>query len=87
MGASAGSVVLLISRNFILLTVLAFTLAAPISYYVMHSWLTNFSYQVALKPTVFVAGLSISLLIVLSTIAYQILKAAQANPVDALRDE
>ena len=87
LGASAGSVVLLLSRNFILLTVLAFMVAAPISYYVMRSWLTNFSYQVALTPRVFLIGLSISLLIVIFTIGFQTLRAAQANPVDALRDE
>ena len=87
LGASAGSVVLLLSRNFILLTVVAFLIAAPVSYYIMQSWLTNFSYQVALKPVVFALGLGISLVIVLLTIGYQTLKAAQANPVEALRDE
>ena len=87
LGASAGSVVVLLSRNFILLTVLAFVVAAPISYFVMRSWLTNFSYQIALTPTVFIVGLTVSLVIVIFTIGFQTLKAAQANPVDALRDE
>jgi ABC-type lipoprotein release transport system permease subunit len=87
LGASAGSVVLLLSRNFILLTLVAFLIAAPVSYYVMQSWLTNFSYQIALNPGVFAVGLGLSLFIVLVTIGFQTLKAAMANPVEALRNE
>ena len=87
LGANATSVVMLLSRHFILLTLVAFLLAAPASYYLMQSWLANFSYQIPLRPEVFVAGLVLSLLIVLLTIGYQTLKAAWANPVDALRDE
>ncbi len=86
LGASASSVVLLLSRNFILLTVIAFLIAAPASYYVMQSWLTNFSYQVALKPGIFAVGLGISLVMVLLTIGYQTLKAAQANPVESIKN-
>jgi ABC-type antimicrobial peptide transport system permease subunit len=87
LGADASSVVMLLSKHFVFLTFIAFLLAAPASYYLMQSWLANFSYQIELSPFVFIMGLALSLIIVLMTIGYQTMRAAQANPVDALRNE
>ena len=87
LGATAASVVLLLSKHFMVLTLFAFLIAAPISYYVMSSWLTNFSYQVDLRIWIFILGLLISLFIVGLTIGFQTIKAALANPVDALKYE
>ena len=87
LGASATSLVLLLVKHFVMLTFIAFVLAVPVSYYFMKSWLSNFSYQIELSPIVFVIGLGVSLLIVLVTIGYQTIKTAQANPVEALRNE
>lgn len=87
LGASASSVVVLLSKHFILLTLIAFLIAGPLSYYVMKSWLSNFSYQIDLGFRVFVMGFIVSVLIVAFTIGYQTVKAALANPVEALRYE
>jgi ABC-type antimicrobial peptide transport system permease subunit len=87
LGASASSVVLLLSRHFVMLTVVAFLIAAPISYYLMRSWLSNFSFQIDLGVWVFIAGFAASVLIVALTIGYQTIKAALANPVEALKYE
>jgi putative ABC transport system permease protein len=87
LGASASSVVLLLSRHFVMLTVVAFLIAAPISYYLMRSWLSNFSFQIDLGVWVFIAGFAASVLIVALTIGYQTIRAALANPVEALKYE
>ncbi|GJM29843.1 MAG: ABC transporter permease [Cyclobacteriaceae bacterium] len=87
LGASAASVVLLLSRHFVLLTLVAFLIAAPVSYYVMQSWLSNFSFQIDLGVWVFIAGFAASVLIVTLTIGYQTVRSALANPVDSLRYE
>jgi len=87
LGATAASVVLLLSRHFVLLTLVAFMIAAPISYFVMRSWLTNFTYQIELGAGIFLIALAISMVIVVLTIGFQTVKAALANPVEALRYE
>lgn len=87
LGASASSVVLLLSRHFVVLTFVAFLIAAPVSYYLMRSWLSNFSFQIDLGIWVFIAGFAASVLIVTLTIGYQTIRAALANPVEALKYE
>jgi len=70
-----------------MLTLIAFLIAAPISYYVMSSWLENFSYRINLGIGTFLTGAIISLAIVVLTVGYRTVKAALANPVEALRNE
>ena len=87
LGASAGGVVLLLSKDFTKLVVVAFVVASPLAYLVMHRWLENFAYRVEISwPIFLVAGLS-ALGIALLTVSYQSVKAALADPVKALRYE
>lgn len=87
LGASVTGIVHLISKEFLKLVVLANLIAWPIAYYVMGSWLENFAYRIAISPMTFIiAGLT-ALLIALLTVSYQALKAAVANPVNALKYE
>jgi len=62
-------------------------LTVPLAYYLMQEWLQNFAYKIHLGIAVFLWCLSITLLLVLLTVGYQSIRAAVANPVDALRDE
>jgi len=65
----------------------ASVLAWPVAYYTMGGWLENFAYRIDLSPVYFIASTGAALVITLITIAYQALKAARANPVEALRYE
>jgi len=87
LGATVTNVVMLLSRHFMVLTLIAFLIAAPISYYVMSSWLENFSYRIDLGIGTFLTGAVISLAIVGLTVGYRTIKAALANPVEALKYE
>ena len=87
LGATTSSVVMLLSRHFLWLTLIAFFIAAPVSYYVMKSWLTNFTYQIELGLGIFLVAMVISFIIVGMTIGYQTIKAAMVNPVDSLKYE
>jgi ABC-type antimicrobial peptide transport system permease subunit len=87
LGATVTNVVMLLSRHFMMLTLIAFLIAAPISYYVMDSWLENFSYRIDLDIGTFLTGAVISLAIVGLTVSYRTIKAALANPVEALKYE
>ncbi len=87
LGASIPNIVLLLSKDFIWLVLIAFLLASPVAYYVMHSWLQDFAYRINIEWWVFaIAGL-LSVTIALATISFQAVKAAMANPVKSLRTE
>jgi putative ABC transport system permease protein len=87
LGASSGSVTLLLSREFVKWILLANVVAWPAAYYLMNRWLQNFAYRTTIGPEVFVLSLLLILTVSLGTIIVQTLKAALANPVDSLRYE
>lgn len=88
MGASSSSIVLLFSRDFIYLVLIAFVIAVGPTYYAMNRWLdNNFAYHATIGAGTFViAGLA-ALLIAWLTVGYQSFRAAGANPAQSLRDE
>ena len=87
LGASLSSIVYLFSKEFAVLIVIAFLIAAPLGYYVMHSWLQNFAYQVNINAGIFIIAIIVSVIIAGATIAYQAIRAARVNPVKSLRSE
>ena len=87
LGASVQSIVFLFSKEFIVLIGIAFLIATPVSYYLMHQWLSGFYYHIQLSWIVFVAAIIISIIIAWVTVGYKAIKAAIANPVKSLRTE
>jgi putative ABC transport system permease protein len=87
LGASLADIVLLFSKEFVLLIAIAFLIAAPIAYYVMDNWLHSFAYQVNIGANIFIIAILVSFIIAAGTIAYEAVKAAVANPVKSLRTE
>ncbi|HNR07802.1 MAG TPA: ABC transporter permease [Saprospiraceae bacterium] len=87
LGASVASILILISRDFIKLVLIAAFLAFPIAGWVMKEWLDDFAFRINMGWEVFIIAGSGALLIALFTISYQAIKAARANPVKALRTE
>ena len=87
LGASLSSILLLFSREFVVLIAIAFLIAAPIGYYFMNNWLHGFAYQITIGPQIFAVAMLTSFVIAGGTIAYQTIKAAVVNPVKSLRAE
>jgi ABC-type antimicrobial peptide transport system permease subunit len=87
LGATAGSIVYLFSKEFILLIAIAFAVAAPIAWYYMHQWLQDYAYRINISWWLFAAGGLAAIIIALLTISFQAIKAAIANPVESLRTE
>ncbi len=87
LGASVARVVTLLSREFALLVLLANLIAWPLAYLVMNKVLQNYAYRIDLSWWVFGLAGSIALFIALLTVSTQAIKAALANPVEALRYE
>ncbi len=87
LGASTSHLVMLLSREFLLLILLANLIAWPIAYYLMRDWLSGFAYQTDLNVLPFVASAIMALIIAFGTVSMQAIRAARSNPIDALRDE
>ncbi len=87
LGASQTQILSLLSREFVLYIALSSLIAFPIAYYATNQWLQTFAYRTELGIGIFLLGSFVLFLIVLTTVTTQTLKAARANPADALRDE
>jgi ABC-type antimicrobial peptide transport system permease subunit len=87
LGASVSTIVTLLSRDFAILIVIAFGVAAPISWYFAREWLQTFTYRIDLTIGVFIVAGSSALVIALICISFQTVRAALANPTDSLRAE
>jgi len=87
LGASVGNVVLLLSKDFTKLILIAFVLSVPISWYVMEKWLDGFAYHIDISAGVFVLAGATAVLISWITVSYQSIKAAIVNPVKSLRSQ
>jgi ABC-type antimicrobial peptide transport system permease subunit len=87
LGATAGNIAYLFSKEFILLIAIAFAIATPLAWYYMHQWLQDYAYRVNISWWLFAAGGLAAIIIALATISFQAIKAALANPVKSLRTE
>jgi ABC-type antimicrobial peptide transport system permease subunit len=87
LGASVGQVLVLFSREFTILVLISFVIAAPVSYYFMTEWLNNFNYRITPGVTTYLLGVAVTFAVVIVTVGVRSYRAAVANPVDALRDE
>jgi putative ABC transport system permease protein len=87
LGATAGNIVYLFSKEFVILISIAFLIATPLAWYFMNKWLQNYVYRIDISWWIFVIGGGASVLIALITVSFQAIKAAVANPVKSLRSE
>ncbi len=87
LGATVSSIVLLLTRDFLLLVALAALVSMPISYFVLSRWLEDFAYRIVLGPGVFSIAAILAATIALLTVSFHAIRAARANPVEALRYE
>lgn len=87
MGASITSVILLLSKDFTKLVIIAFALAIPVAYFIMNKWLESFAFRIEIGLGIFIVAGVAALLITWLTVSWQSIKAASANPVHSLRSE
>ncbi|MFC1563418.1 ABC transporter permease [candidate division KSB1 bacterium] len=87
LGASSGRIVKLISAELIFLVAFSSILAWPVAYFIVDKWLQNFAYKIDLTVMIFMLSGMLVLIIAALTISFQTIKAANSNPVNALRYE
>jgi ABC-type antimicrobial peptide transport system permease subunit len=87
LGATVSNVMLLLSKDFVVLILIAMVIGFPLSWVAMNAWLDGFAYRIVIGADVFImAGVAI-ILLTLATVSYQSLRAALMNPVNSLRTE
>ena len=87
MGATVFNLWRLLSKDFVLLVVVAFVIAAPMTYYFLNNWLQNYQYRVSISWWIFAVAGAGAIFITLLTVSYQAIKAALLDPVKSLRSE
>lgn len=87
LGASAKSIIQLLTGNFLKLVLISLVIAAPIAWYMMNTWLQDYAYRIEITWDVFIISGLIAGLIAILTIGYQSVRAALMNPVESLKSE
>jgi putative ABC transport system permease protein len=87
LGSTSPKIVLLLSKDFARLVLLAFIVAVPVAYFAMSRWLQNFAYRAGIQVWIFLLAGTAAVLIAQLTISFQALKAANTDPAEALRFE
>jgi putative ABC transport system permease protein len=86
-GARIFNILFLLTRDFIRPVIVSFVIALPVTYYILHKWLSNYAFRAPISVWIFVLPAILILLIALLTLSTQTIKAASANPVNSLRTE
>ncbi|SHH29839.1 ABC-type antimicrobial peptide transport system, permease component [Chryseolinea serpens] len=87
LGATVSSVVVLLSKEFTRLIILAFVLAAPLAWWAMNQWLQEYDYRISIPWWIVASAGGLAFVLAVATVSFQAVKAAVANPVKSLRNE
>ncbi len=87
LGASANSIILLTSKDFMVLLAVSFLLALPVGYYFMNNWLSSFAFKVDVGVSVFFIAGIVNILFAILTLLYHVTRISKTNPVEALKYE
>lgn len=87
LGASAGSIYKMLSKEFLWLIISAQLLGMPIAWYILNKWLNNFAYRTSISVSMFLLAGIVTIFIALVTISFQVIKTTSRNPVDSLKRE
>jgi putative ABC transport system permease protein len=87
MGAELSAIFVLLNKQYVVFSIIAYALAIPFSWYVMNKWLSSFKFQVEMGWELFVLSIGAGLTIALITVSYHAIKAALINPADTLKYE
>jgi putative ABC transport system permease protein len=87
LGADVAGIVLLLSKDFVKLVLIALLIASPLAWYAMNKWLEDFTYRITIQPGTFILAGICAIIIALLTVSYHAIKTAYTNPVKTLRSE
>ena len=85
-GSDDRSILIRLVGTFLMYVVIAFVIATPVSWYFMKQWLSDYSYRISLSPLIFIAAGLFCLVISFFSVFFQSWRAANANPVESVKD-
>ncbi len=86
-GASESTILVLVTRDFIILSLISIAIAFPVAWYFMSKWLENYVYKSGMGPVVFILAGLLTVVITFATISYKAYQAAVTNPADSIKTE
>lgn len=87
LGASVAGIVQLLSKEYVVLVIIATLIASPLVWWAMNKWLQKFAYRISIEWWMFLLAGIVALLLALITVSFQVIKAARVNPVKSLKTE
>ncbi len=87
LGAEIPQIFMLMNKDVVILAIISFIIATPVSYYIMTRWLESFVYKIDVEWPLFLASLIIGILIAVISVSYHAVRAALVNPAEILKDE
>ena len=87
LGASVTNITMMLSKDFVILVIIALVIASPVAWYFMDRWLQDFVYRINIRWWVFILAGMAAIFIALITVSFQAIKAAMTDPVKSLRTE
>jgi len=87
LGANVMSITKLLSTEFVILVIIANSIALPLSWYFANTWLQNFAYRMEVSPLIFVITCASTIMLTILTSSFQAFRAARTNPTESLRSE
>ena len=87
LGATVSQITFMLSKEFLIMVLVAFGIAIPLAYFMMKDWLETFAYKTELSAGLFILVMAASLVLTLLTVGSKAIRAAVANPVNSLKDE
>jgi putative ABC transport system permease protein len=87
LGATVTNITALLSRDFLKLVIISICISSPVAWYAMHSWLKDFPYRIEISWWVFALAGILAVVVALTTVSFQAIKAALSNPIKSLRTE
>ena len=87
LGATVTNITVLLSRDFIMLVLISFAVAAPVSWYLIDQWLQDFAYRINIPWWAFLLSGLLTLVIAFLTVSFQSVKAAFKNPISSIKVE
>ncbi len=87
LGAELPSIFILLNKQYVWLSLMAFAMATPLSWYAMNKWLSSFQFKIEIGWELFAASLLAGLVVALVTVSYHAIKAANVNPAETLKYE
>jgi putative ABC transport system permease protein len=87
LGGTITHILWIFGREFFILLVVAFLIAAPVAWWVMNNWLQDFEFRIPVSPWIFILSILISIVVAACTVGYRSIRAAIVNPIKSLRTE